>query len=427
MTLTRSRISLKTLGLLGTFFALVTIANASCARISSRLAQIRLTTPSQVQAVSTIPPSAEGAAMASAGSTSNAANAGQTIELDKMLDGLDEPVYLTHANDGTGALYIVEQKGKVLVYQNGELRDTPFFDITARVGSDANEQGLLSIAFSPSYTKDSLFYVNYTDKSGDTIVSRFTATKDRSAGDSKTELRIIKIDQPYGNHNGGLIKFGPDGMLYIGMGDGGSAGDPQNNAQNLKNLLGKMLRIDVSKATRAAPYTIPKDNPKWKTGEKAEIWSYGLRNPWRFSFDRATGDLFIADVGQNAYEEVNYQPAKKGGQNYGWRPREGFEKYDAEKKATFTDPVTQYPHADGCSVTGGYVYRGKAMPGLTGTYVYGDYCQGTIWQLKRAADGKWVNAELFADNLRIASFGEDEAGEVYVVDHGGAIYKMQPS
>jgi glucose/arabinose dehydrogenase len=352
---------------------------------------------------------------------------GQAIELTQIVSGLAEPVYLTHANDGSGAVYIVEQEGKVRVYQGGVLRATPFLDIVPRVGSSANEQGLLSIAFSPTYAKDGFFFVNYTDKAGDTIVSRFSASKDRRTGDPKSELQIIKIDQPYGNHNGGLIKFGPDGMLYIGMGDGGSAGDPQNYAQNMKSLLGKMLRLDVSKTAKTQPYAIPKDNPKWQAGEKAEIWSSGLRNPWRFSFDRATGDLFIADVGQNAYEEVNFQPAKQGGDNYGWKPREGFEKYNGDKQATFTDPVAQYPHADGCSVTGGYVYRGKAIPGLLGTYLYGDYCRGTIWQLWQGSDSTWKNEVLFEDNLRIASFGEDEAGELYVVDHGGVIYKMVPA
>jgi glucose/arabinose dehydrogenase len=396
--------------------------------LGAACARIRVVPPSQVRAVSTIAPAAASQSAANSASDAEPHTAvGQAVELTQVVSGLDEPVYLTHANDGTGAVYIVEQEGKVRVYQGGVLRATPFLDIVARVGSSANEQGLLSIAFSPTYAKDGFFFVNYTDKSGDTIVSRFTASRDRRSGDPKSELQIIKIDQPYGNHNGGLIKFGPDGMLYIGMGDGGSAGDPQNHAQNMKSLLGKMLRLDVSKTTQTQPYAIPKDNPKWQTGEKAEIWSSGLRNPWRFSFDRATGDLFIADVGQSSYEEVNFQPAKQSGDNYGWKPREGLEKYNGDKQATFTDPVVQYPHADGCSVTGGYVYRGKAIPGLLGTYLYGDYCQGTIWRLWQDSDSTWKNAVLFEDNLRIASFGEDEAGELYVVDHGGVIYKMVPA
>ena len=404
--------------------------NAGCARI-------RLVPPSQVRALATIAvPAASQSAITPISNDGTSQKAlspakGQAIELTKIIEDLDKPVYLTHANDGSGALYIVEQAGKVRVYENDKVRAAPFLDISARVGSSGNEQGLLSIAFSPTYPKDGFFFVNYTDKDGDTIISRFTANKGHSAGDIKSELRILKIDQPYANHNGGLIKFGPDGMLYVGMGDGGSAGDPENRAQNMKVLLGKLLRIDVSKASKAKPYAIPADNPKWKTGEgagaRAEIWSSGLRNPWRFSFDRITGDLFIADVGQNAYEEVNFQPAQQGGANYGWKAREGFEKYDGDKQPTFTEPIAQYPHTDGCSVTGGYVYRGTAIPGLAGAYLYGDYCQGSIWTLKPGADGKWQNEKLFDDNLRIASFGEDAAGELYVVDHGGVIYKLLPT
>ena len=412
-------------GMIGMLIGMLISVGVGCTRI-------RLVPPSQVRALATIavPDASQSAITSISDNTSQKAlssTKGQDIELTKIIEDLDKPVYLTHANDGSGALYIVEQAGKVRMYQNDQVRTAPFLDIGARVGSSGSEQGLLSIAFSPTYIKDGFFFVNYTDKDGDTIVSRFATNKDHSVGDAKSELRILKIDQPYANHNGGLIKFGPDGMLYIGMGDGGSAGDPENRAQNMKVLLGKLLRIDVSKASKAKPYAIPADNPKWKTGEKAEIWSSGLRNPWRFSFDKATGDLFIADVGQNAYEEVNFQPAQKGGANYGWKLREGFEKYDGDKQPTFTEPIAQYAHADGCSVTGGYVYRGTAIPGLAGAYLYGDYCQGSIWTLKPGADGKWQNEKLFDDNLRIASFGEDAAGELYVIDHGGVIYKMLPT
>lgn len=401
--------------------AFVILLMAACARI-------RVLPPSQVRAVATA---------AVAGPKQPAAPAAPTeqprtyaIELNQIVKDLDEPVFLTHAKDGSGRLYIIEQAGIIYIYENGALREKPFLDIKTRVGSSANEQGLLGLAFSPKYKTNGHFFVNYTDKDGDTVVARFSATKDRTAGDAKSELRILKVDQPYANHNGGMLAFGPDGMLYIGLGDGGSGGDPQNHAQNMKSWLGKMLRIDVSKATKARPYSIPKDNPKWgnEKGVKAEIWSLGLRNPWRYSFDSATGDLYIADVGQNAREEVSFQPAGRGGDNYGWKQREGFAEYSGDKTDAFVDPVVDYKHGDdGCSVTGGYVYRGTQVPELVGTYLYGDYCSGKIWALKRG-DGDadtWLNSLLFEDNLRISSFGEDEAGELYVVDHGGVIYKME--
>ena len=345
------------------------------------------------------------------------------VRLEPLVEGLDEPVYLTQAGNGTSVLYIVEQAGIVRTYDTGALNDAPFLDIEDRVGSSGNEQGLLSIAFSPNYAANGYFFVNYTNKSGDTVISRFQANEDRLTANPDSELVILEIDQPYANHNGGLLKFGPDGMLYIGMGDGGSGGDPENRAQNVASLLGKMLRIDVSQSSEAEPYTTPSDNPSFGDDARAELWAVGLRNPWRFSFDKQTGDLYIADVGQNKIEEVNFQSAGQGGLNYGWKLREGLEEYEGDKAPQFTDPVVEYPHADGCSVTGGYVYRGQAIPGLIGSYLYGDYCQGTIWRLTR--DGNtWNNEELLKDNLRISSFGEDDSGELYVIDHTGSIYKV---
>lgn len=351
------------------------------------------------------------------------------LTLKKLVDGLTRPVYLTHANDDSGVIYIVEQPGRIRSVQNGNLVKTPFIDLTDRVGSEGNEQGLLSVAFAPDYKTSPFFFVNYTDKAGDTIVARFKANQDRATADVQSELVIMKVDQPYANHNGGQLQFGPDGMLYIGMGDGGSAGDPQARAQNPQELLGKLLRIDVSKASLDQPYAIPADNPKWDIGEvRPEIWAFGLRNPWRFSFDRSTGDLLIGDVGQNQIEEIDFQPASAGGLNYGWKLREGLQAYSGgEKLPSFTDPVAQYEHGNGCSVTGGYVYRGPAIPALQGVYVYGDYCNGNMWTLRRDAAGAWQNEPLPNAGFQISSFGEDAAGELYVLDLDGAVMQVVAS
>ncbi len=349
-----------------------------------------------------------------------------SLALEKLVDGFTRPVYLTHANDDSGWLYVVEQPGRIQIVQAGKLTQTPFIDLTDRVGSSGNEQGLLSVAFAQDYKTSGLFFVNYTDKNGDTIVSRFKANQDHATADPQSELAILKIDQPYSNHNGGQLQFGPDGMLYIGMGDGGSQGDPEDRAQNPQELLGKLLRIDVSKASAAAPYAIPADNPKWDINDiRPEIWAMGMRNPWRFSFDRTTGDLYTGDVGQNQIEEVDFQPAKTGGLNYGWNLREGLQAYDSgEKKPAFTEPVVQYDHGNGCSVTGGYVYRGKAIPALQGVYVYGDYCNGNMWTLRRDANGAWVNEALPNAGFQISSFGEDANGELYVLDLDGKVYRV---
>ncbi|WP_240550117.1 PQQ-dependent sugar dehydrogenase [Candidatus Roseilinea sp. NK_OTU-006] len=346
--------------------------------------------------------------------------------LQMIAEGLDKPTYLTHAGDGSGALYITEQPGRVRVWRDGQLLPTPFLDLTDRVGNRGSEQGLLSIAFSPDFEQSRRFFVNYTDNGGDTVISGFIANADGLTADPSSEWVVMRIEQPYANHNGGQIQFGPDGMLYIGMGDGGAAGDPQNFAQNMRSLLGKMLRIDVSRSSPAQPYRVPADNPSVGDGARPEIWAFGLRNPWRFSFDRATGDLFIADVGQNAFEEINFQPAGQGGQNYGWKFREGLALYAGDPGTlALTDPIHQYAHREGgCSVTGGYVYRGSALPSLVGAYIYGDFCSGRIWTLRPNGNGAWQNDVLFSTPYNISSFGEDEAGELYVLDHNGAVYKL---
>lgn len=363
-----------------------------------------------------------------------------TITLTPFIDGLTRPVYLTH--NGGGSLYVVEQAGRILAIQQTQgkavLRQTPFLDITSRVGSSRNEQGLLSMAFSPNYARDNAFWVNYTDNDGHTVISRFVVNNANNAAsasaDPASEQIVLRIEQPYANHNGGQLKFGPDRMLYIGMGDGGSQGDPQGNGQNLQSKLGKLLRIDVlsQNANQGANkgYVIPPNNPFASDKASAEVWAWGLRNPWRFSFDRQTGDLYIADVGQSNAEEIDFQPANsKGGENYGWNKREGFEAYrggedsDANGRA-FTPPIHAYGRSDGCSVTGGYVYRGATIPALQGAYLFADYCSGKIWQLRRDRAGMWQNTLLLDTDLRISSFGEAPNGELYVLDLDGAIYTI---
>jgi glucose/arabinose dehydrogenase len=344
------------------------------------------------------------------------------IQLEPAFAGFVKPVYLTHAGDPT-QLYVVEQAGRIQLIVNGQTQPEPFLDITDRVGADASERGLLSVAFPPDYTESLQFYVNYTDRRGDTVIARFRRlADDPRRADPASEEQILQIAQPAPNHNGGQLQFGPDGALYIGMGDGGRAGDPWGNAQNLQALLGKLLRIQV---TGVATYTIPADNPfvgQAADAARPEIWASGLRNPWRFSFDRATGDLYIADVGQNQYEEVNFQPAdSRGGENYGWNVMEGAHCYKPPAACGaqgLTLPIAEYDHSQGCSITGGYVYRGASFPQLVGVYFFGDFCSGRIWGARQAADGTWQTADLLQQPLAISSFGEDAAGELYVLDYG---------
>jgi glucose/arabinose dehydrogenase len=353
------------------------------------------------------------------------------ISLEPILSGFDLPLFVTHSGEGSSGasrLFIVEKEGRIHLVENGAVQSTPFLDITDRVGSQRNEQGLLSVAFPPDFASSGLFYVNYTDRRGDTVVARYRLLAgDLRQADASSEQKILQIQQPAANHNGGQLQFGPDGYLYIGTGDGGQAGDPWGNAQNPDALLGKMLRIDVAETEG---YTIPNDNPfPDKPGTRPEIWATGLRNPWRFSFDRATGDLYIADVGQNLYEEVNYQPnASPGGENYGWDVMEAshcFELSSGCDVEELTLPVAEYEHAQGCSITGGYVYKGTRYPQMAGVYFFGDFCTGNIWGLRQTSSGEWQMALLLGTDLNITSFGEDSAGEMYVVDYtNGTIYRL---
>jgi glucose/arabinose dehydrogenase len=345
-----------------------------------------------------------------------------------VIAGLVRPIGLVNAADGSGRLFILEQAGQIRILQNGQLLPTPFLDIRDWVGSQGSEQGLLGLAFSPHYPQNSSFFVNYTDKNGDTVIARFQISgDDPNQADPASEKRLIFVKQPFPNHNGGSMAFGPDGYLYLGLGDGGSAGDPHGNGQSLSTLLGKILRIDVDGSD---PYAIPEDNPFASQGGKPEIWSYGLRNPWRFSFDRLTGDLYIADVGQNLWEEIDFVPASglKGGYNFGWNYMEGSHPYQGSPPAQLilTPPVAEYSHDQGCSVTGGVVYRGPSLPAWQGIYLFGDYCSGRVWGLLRTAQGAWQQSVLFENVGQITSFGEDEQGEVYLVDYSGLIYVLGP-
>ncbi len=342
-----------------------------------------------------------------------------------VTDGLSHPVQITHAGDGSGRLFTVEQEGRIRIVEDGILQPAPFLDITDRV-SCCSERGLLSVAFPPAYAVRGYFYVNYTDTAGNTVVARYGLTADPDRADPASEEIILTVVQPYANHNGGQIAFDPgDGYLYIGMGDGGSSGDPENRAQNPGELLGKLLRIDVESAVK--PYSIPPTNPFTQTlGYRPEIWALGLRNPWRFAFDRQTGDLYIGDVGQNQHEEVDYQPAAgRGGENYGWRIMEGFHCYSPADCAPsgLTLPIAEYDHSLGCAVTGGSVYRGSSSGRMQGIYFYGDYCSGRIWGLRQASG--WRISQLYRAPFSISSFGDDEAGELYLADYtGGTIYQI---
>ena len=305
-------------------------------------------------------------------------------------------------------------------------RRSHFLDISAQVGSQGNEQGLLGIALHPNYGENGLFFVNYTNTNGTTTISRFQASTERTSADPAVEKVLLTVNQPYANHNGGAMAFGPDGYLYLGLGDGGSGGDPQGNGQKLTTLLGKVLRLDVD---HGDPYAIPPDNP-FADGQKgrAEIWAYGLRNPWRFSFDRATrGSVHWRCRPEPVGRDRLPPGGTAGGLNFGWNYREGANPYQGEPRAglVLVDPVAEYQHPEGCSVTGGFVYRGQELPEFNGIYLYGDYCTGRVWGLLRLADGSWKNQVLFDSGAFVTSFGEDRGGELYLLDQrAGAVLKL---
>ena len=355
------------------------------------------------------------------------------VSLVQIASGLSDPIGVTNAGDGTGRLFVNERGGRIrVVNPDGSIQATDFVDLSNEVEA-GGERGLLGVAFHPQFATNGRLFVHYSHKGdGATVISELTASADRTTAIAASERVIFTLSQPFANHNGGEIAFGPDGFFYIGLGDGGSGGDPFGNAQNRQVLLGKILRIDLDAPdVPGKEYAIPDGNPYAPGGVEPgaglpEIWAYGLRNPWRFSFDRGTGDLYIGDVGQNAWEEVDRQPAaSRGGENYGWNFLEGSHCYTYCDSITSIAPVAEYSHGDGggCSVTGGYVYRGAQQPSLVGTYLFSDYCSGTIWTL--SPSGELGPVALAESGLQVASFGEGEDGEIYLVDlGGGGLYRV---
>ena len=331
---------------------------------------------------------------------------------------------MVQPDDGSGRFFATEQQGIVYVFREGGQAEV-FLDIHSKVLTRGNEEGLLGLALDPNFRENRYFYLYYSaGNPRRVVVSRFTArADDPDRADAATEAVIMEVAQPYSNHNGGQLAFGPEGYLYLGPGDGGSGGDPSGNGQNLGTLLGKILRIDV-RGVRDG-YSIPPDNPfVGVPGARPEVWAYGMRNPWRFSFDSATGRLWAADVGQNAWEEVNR--VERGG-NYGWNVMEGRHCYKPSSgcdQSGLILPLAEYSHNDGCSVTGGFVYRGQRLASLQGAYLYADYCSGKVWALWQQADGSVSNEEILDTNLQIASFAQDLAGEVYILSHNQGIYRF---
>lgn len=348
-----------------------------------------------------------------------------TIGVDTVISGLSNPAFIT-SPPGDPRMFIVELPGRIRILRDGVLLSQPFLDIRSLVSS-GGERGLFSVAFHPEYPQNGFFYVSHTDLSGASRIARYRVSANPDVADVTSAKIILSVAQPYANHNGGPIAFGPDGMLYIGLGDGGSGGDPLGHGQNRATLLGSLLRIDVDSGD---PYAIPPDNPFVNDPDaRPEIWAYGLRNPWRFSFDRESGDLYVADVGQNAWEEVNAVPADSAGINYGWNRMEGRHCYASGgcSVSGLTLPVYEYANSsDTCSVTGGYVYRGAAIPDVIGAYFFADYCEGRLRSF-RVQSGEAMDARTW-DLGRlgsITSFGEDAAGELYIVTAEGVVYRLK--
>jgi len=350
------------------------------------------------------------------------------LTLTKVASGFNTPLGLENAGDASNRLFVVEQPGTIRIIQNGNVLPTPFLDITSKVTS-GGETGLLGVTFHPNFMQNPRFYVNYTRTvSGQlqTVISEFkTSTGNPNLADTSTERILLTVNQPFTNHNAGQLAFGPDGMLYFGLGDGGSGGDPMGNGQNTNVLLGKMLRIDVDHTTGNLPYAIPADNPFVNGGGAPEIWAYGLRNPWRFSFDQPTGRQFVADVGQDAYEEIDIVTK---GNNYGWNVMEGTHCYNPSTGCNMTGltlPITDYAHSEGVTVIGGYVYHGSLLTGFQNVYIFGDFSNGKIWSLTES-NGSWTRTLLLTTGVNISSFGRDESGELYAVDYSGNILQLRP-
>jgi len=354
----------------------------------------------------------------------------QHVRFVELVSGLNQPLLITNASDGSGRLFILQRLGQILIYKNGALLPTPFLNIQSIVNSTGSEQGLLALAFHPNYETNGQFYTLHTDQNKSIVLSVFTrSSANPDQADPNSRIPLLTIPKLYTNHNGGTLAFGLDGYLYWSTGDGGSGGDPDNNAQNLNSLLGKILRLDVS---AASSYSIPASNPFYNNPNpsvRKEIWAYGLRNPWRFSFDRLTGDIYIGDVGQSKQEEIDFQPANShGGENYGWRLMEGSLCYNPSTGCNQSGkvfPVAEYDHSLGCSITGGHVYRGTKYPLMNGYYLYGDFCSGMVYTLHNEHPNGWRSVLVADTSYMVSSFGEDEQGELYMADYStGKIYRV---
>ena len=369
------------------------------------------------QAVSTIPPLPTGP---------------DRLRVELHTAGLTDPIGITHAGDGSGRLFVNERAGRVrVITADGSLLEEPFVDLSNRV-LFGNERGLLGLAFHPDFAANGRLFVHYS-RAGDgaTVVSELQASADRVSADPGSERQLLSVAQPFANHNGGQMAFGPDGYLYIGLGDGGSRGDPLGNGQNRNVLLGKILRLDVDRQPAGEPYGIPPNNPFAAGGADpgaglAEIWAYGLRNPWRFSFDPEGGALYIGDVGQGSWEEIDRQPGdSRGGENYGWSVMEGRHCFQSDcDQAPYVKPIAQYSHEVGCAVAAGHVYRGNEYPELDGVYVFADYCSGIFFTLQ-IDEGTISPKQVLDSELRVTAFGVSETGELYAADLNGAIYRVR--
>ena len=351
----------------------------------------------------------------------------QGLALEVVAAGLQNPVFVT-APPGDDRIFVLEQPGRVRIVEQGELAAKPFLDVSEFIGVHSLEQGLVGMAFHPGFEDNQRFFIYYTNTDGDTRVVAYRVSGDRNVADVDSAVMVLAVDQPAGNHNGGMLEFGPDGYLYVALGDGGGANDQFDNGQRVETLLGSLLRVDVDSNS---PYAIPPDNPFVDAVGQPEIWAYGLRNPWRFSFDAETGLLYIADVGQSEFEEINIADADAAGLNYGWSIVEGVQCFQATTcdDAGATGPVVAYPHSEGCSVIGGYVYRGAAIPELAGHYFYGDWCGG--WVKSFRFDGidvldleDW--SQDFGPIGQVLSFGQDGMGELYVTTGNGTVSRIVP-
>ncbi len=348
------------------------------------------------------------------------------LQLATFVSGLSSPVGLESAHDGSGRLFVLEQAGTIRIIRNGAVVATPFLDITGKVAS-GGELGLLGLTFHPAFSSNHKFYVDYTRPMGaqwETVVAEYLTSTNPDQADPATERILLTVAQPFSNHNGGQLAFGPDGFLYIALGDGGSGGDPMGNGQNRQVLLGKILRIDVNSAAGGKPYAIPPDNPFAAAGGAPEIFAYGLRNPWRFSFDTSNGTLFAGDVGESSFEEVDII---QKGVNYGWNVMEGTHCFQPATGCNLTGltlPINDYGRDQGATVIGGFVYRGSSIPALAGAYVFGDFISGRIWGLRLNSSGAWERTQLADTGKNISSFGRDESNELYVVDYSGAVWRL---